>query len=114
MTLGPRVTTSPSSPAPRMRPSGAITATSGSLPWLTLGPVATFGRVRTLAFSPPGGLDLSAYSQGIACADLLARARVVLDYPRRRMALIPPPGNAGAAGVDARAPRRGVPPGKGA
>ena len=90
----------------------AITATSGSLPWLTLGPVATFGRVRTLAFSPPGGLDLSVYSQGIACADLLSRARVVLDYSRRRMALIPPPGT--AAGVDARAPRRGVPPGRGA
>lgn len=93
----------------------AITATSGSLPWLTLGPIATFGRVRTLAFSPPGGLDLSAYSQGIACADLLSRARVVLDYPRRRMALIPPPSDsASASGVDARAPRRGVPPGKGA
>ena len=95
----------------------AITATCGSLPWLTLGPVATFGKVRTLAFSPPGGLDLSAYSQGIACADLLSRARVVLDYPRRRIALIPPPGAAtaaGSAGVDARAPRRGVPPGKGA
>ena len=109
---------SPSSSSSSAQSHLAITATSGSLPWLTLGPVATFGRVRTLAFSPPGGLDLSAYSQGIACADLLSRARVVLDYPRRRMALIPVPAAAGSvagsAGVDARAPRRGVPPGKGA
>lgn len=43
-----------------------------------------------------GGLDISIYSAGIVCGDLLGRLPCVIDYPRKRIAL-PRLGGSGAA-----------------
>ena len=32
-----------------------------------------------------GGLDISIYSGGIICGDLVSRMALVLDYPRKRI-----------------------------
>jgi predicted aspartyl protease len=36
-------------------------------------------------FSQTGGLDISLYSAGMVCIDLLSRMQVVLDYPNKRI-----------------------------
>jgi hypothetical protein len=36
-------------------------------------------------FSKTGGLDISLYSAGMVCIDLLSRMQVVLDYPNKRI-----------------------------
>ncbi|KAL6750622.1 hypothetical protein V8C86DRAFT_2802072 [Haematococcus lacustris] len=38
-----------------------------------------------------GGLDISLYSSGIICQDLIARLAIVIDYPRKRIGLRLPP-----------------------
>jgi hypothetical protein len=40
--------------------------------------------VRAL-FSTSGGLDISLYSAGMVCVDLLSRMQVVIDYPNKRI-----------------------------
>ena len=47
-----------------------------------------FERIRCL-FSASDGLDLSLYTAGIICADLMARCTVFVDYARRRVAFVP-------------------------
>jgi len=49
-----------------------------------------FERIRCL-FSAADGLDLSLYTAGIICADLMARCTVFVDYARRRVAFVPTP-----------------------
>jgi hypothetical protein len=46
--------------------------------------------VRAL-FSKAGGLDISLYSAGMVCADLLSRMQVVVDYPNKRIGWKMPP-----------------------
>jgi hypothetical protein len=42
-------------------------------------------------FSKTGGLDISLYSAGMVCIDLLSRMQVVLDYPNKRIGWKVPP-----------------------
>lgn len=37
-----------------------------------------------------GGLDISLYSAGIICGDLLTRCDMVIDYARKRIGFRPP------------------------
>ena len=60
---------------------------SGALETLVLGSMA-FERSQCL-FAGPGGLDLSVYTSGIICGDLMARCTVILDYARQRVAFVP-------------------------
>ena len=48
-----------------------------------------FGSVHCLLVSRDG-YDLSYYTHGTICGELLSRSRMVVDYPRRRMAFVPP------------------------
>jgi hypothetical protein len=91
--------------------SGAdpVAATPHTLPWLRLGGHTFGGPIQSL-ISGPGGFDLSLYSAGVACADLVSRAGTILDVSRRRVAFLPAPGDRPASPRDARQPRRGVPP----
>jgi hypothetical protein len=66
-------------------------------------------------FSRTGGLDISLYSAGMVCIDLLSRMQVVLDYPNKRIGWKVPQqqqqkqdgvGPAAAAGAAAAASRR--------
>jgi hypothetical protein len=84
---------------------GALKASSADLPWLQWGGLRLEGPVRALIATQPGGLDLSRYASGIACADLLGRAALRLDYRGRRVGLRRPQqggggGRAAAAGGD--------------
>jgi hypothetical protein len=90
---------SPDAASSRLRAGTAV------LPWLQWGALRLEGPVRALVAAPPSagaaagaGLDLSRYASGIACADLLGRADLRLDYRRRRVGLrrpkaarVPPP-----------------------
>jgi hypothetical protein len=40
-------------------------------------------------FTGPGGLEMSVYTSGIICANLMARCTVIVDYARGRMAFVP-------------------------
>ena len=40
-------------------------------------------------FIGSAGLDLSHYVQGIICGEMVARCRTVLDFARKRIALLP-------------------------
>ncbi|WIA19987.1 hypothetical protein OEZ85_005860 [Tetradesmus obliquus] len=42
-------------------------------------------------YSKTGGLDISLYSAGMVCIDLLSRMQVVLDYPNKRIGWKVPP-----------------------
>jgi hypothetical protein len=71
--------------------SGRVRVASGTLAWLELGS-ARFEGVRALlaqSGGAGGGIDLSVYTAGIVCGDLLSRCRVVLDYARSRIAIVP-------------------------
>jgi hypothetical protein len=46
-------------------------------------------------FSTHGGLDISLYSAGMVCVDLLSRMQVVLDYTNKRIGWLPPPPTSG-------------------
>ena len=35
-----------------------------------------------------GGLDMSLYSAGVVCGDLMARLPVAFDYARKRMGIL--------------------------
>jgi hypothetical protein len=67
-----------------------VGVTPGDLAWLALGG-RPYTPVRALV-AGAGGLDLSLYTAGVICADLLSRSTVIVDYPRRRAAFLPPPG----------------------
>ena len=57
-----------------------------------------------LAQADGSGLDLSLYTAGIVCGDLLFRSELILDYPRKRIAFLPVPGAAAppeSAGAEA-------------
>mmetsp|Transcript_20326 Transcript_20326/g.52029 ORF Transcript_20326/g.52029 Transcript_20326/m.52029 type:complete len:651 (-) Transcript_20326:36-1988(-) len=60
----------------------------GELEWMTLSS-HRLERIRCL-FGGSGGLDLSLYTAGIICSDLMSRMHVVVDYARRRIAFLPP------------------------
>ncbi|KAK9832838.1 hypothetical protein WJX81_005582 [Elliptochloris bilobata] len=60
---------------------------SGNLSFMQLSG-SRFERIRCL-FSASDGLDLSLYTAGIICADLMARCTVIVDYARSRVAFIP-------------------------
>ena len=60
---------------------------SGVLPWLRIND-SQFDKLDCL-FIGSAGLDLSHYVQGIVCGELVARCRTVLDFARRRIALVP-------------------------
>jgi len=75
--------------------SSNVKAWGGEFSWAEVAGVR-FAAVRCLLV--PGILDVSLYSAGIICADLMTRGAVVLDYARRRVALqdpnppaVPPP-----------------------
>lgn len=77
-----------------------VKAWSGSFAWAEVASVR-FSRVKCLFV--PNILDVSVYSAGIICADLITRTSVVLDYPRRRIGFLqsadegaPPAGEEGA------------------
>jgi len=74
------------------------TATA-ELPWVRWGALRLEGPVRVLVATQPGGLDLSRYASGIACADLLGRADVRLDYAGRRVGMRRPRGGGAGVGV---------------
>lgn len=57
----------------------------GQLPWVDCGAVR-FEGVRAL-FALQGGLDISCYSAGIICGDLMQRNALVIDYVNRRLGL---------------------------
>jgi len=83
----------PAAPAPSSPPpasASAVGVTPGDLAWLALGG-RPYTPVRALV-AGAGGLDLSLYTAGVICADLLSRSTVIVDYPRRRAAFLPPPG----------------------
>ena len=42
-------------------------------------------QVRCMLAGPMGGLDISMYSGGIICGDLVARKAMVLDISRKRV-----------------------------
>lgn len=60
---------------------------SGELPWLQL--AGTRFHTSKCLFAGAGGLDISAYTAGILCGNLMARCGVVLDYARQRIAFLP-------------------------
>jgi len=57
----------------------------GELPWVECGGVR-FERVRAL-YAVQGGMDVSLYSAGIVCGDLLSRTDIVLDYVNQQIGL---------------------------
>ena len=63
---------------------GSTQVRGGELAWLQLNS-STFRRLKCLLTSQ-AGLDISRYSCGLLCADLMARCTVVLDYARSRLA----------------------------
>lgn len=67
----------------------SIRVQSGELEWMELS-TQRLSRIRCL-FGGSGGLDLSLYTVGIICSDLMARMHVVVDYARRRIAFVEPP-----------------------
>lgn len=68
--------------------SKSVRMESSKLLWLEMG-ASRFERLKCLLAGAPGpGLDLSHYTAGILCGDLLARCRLVFDYARRRVAII--------------------------
>jgi len=75
----------------------SVKVQSGELAWMQLSGFK-LDRVRSL-FGGSGGLDLSLYTCGILCADLMARMHVVVDYARSRIAFLDgrptPPSNNG-------------------
>ena len=64
------------------------TAQSATLPWVQIGR-SRFENARAICIGPRG-LDLSCYTHGIICADLMSRNRVLLDLARGRIAFLPP------------------------
>jgi hypothetical protein len=48
------------------------------------GQVLRLKQVKAL-YTTTGGLDISLYSAGIICGELLDRMQVVFDYPRQRL-----------------------------
>jgi len=89
--------TTPPPPPPSSSSASAVGVTPGDLAWLALGG-RPYTPVRALV-AGAGGLDLSLYTAGVICADLLARATVIVDYPRRRAAFLPPPGRPPSLGA---------------
>ena len=63
-----------------------------SLPWVELSGRRYYNVDCLLAQGAGSGLDLSLYTAGIVCGDLLFRSEVVLDYARQRVAFLPRPG----------------------
>ncbi len=57
----------------------------GELAWVACGGVR-FEAVKTL-YAVHGGLDISRYSAGIVCGDLLGRRSVVFDYVNKRLGI---------------------------
>lgn len=73
--------------------SNRVRVSNAWLAWLEMAG-ARFEGVRALLARSEGGasgagIDLSAHTSGIICGDLLSRCRVVFDYPRSRLALVP-------------------------
>lgn len=60
----------------------------GELAWASCGGVRFQGV--TALFATAGGLDVSVYSSGNICNDLLARTDVAFDYVNRRLWLRQP------------------------
>ncbi|GAX78814.1 hypothetical protein CEUSTIGMA_g6251.t1 [Chlamydomonas eustigma] len=56
------------------------------LPWLNLAAEngVKFEQVKCMYAKGVGGLDISLYSGGIICGDLVARAAIAIDYSRKR------------------------------
>lgn len=69
-----------------------VRVTAANLAWLELGGARFEGVHALLAREERAGagIELSIYSAGIICGDLLSRCRLVLDYPRSRLAVVPP------------------------
>ena len=67
---------------------GELEARRGVIPALKLGPNdCTFKNVSTL-IAVKGGLDLSLWTAGMICVDLLKGCTVIFDYPRGRVSLL--------------------------
>ena len=66
---------------------GSTQVRGGELAWLQLSSSSTFRRLKCLLTSQ-AGLDISRYSSGLLCADLMARCTVVIDYARSRLAFM--------------------------
>ena len=67
---------------------GELEARRGVIPALKLGPHdCTFKNVSTL-IAVKGGLDLSLWTAGMICVDLLKGCTVIFDYPRGRVSLL--------------------------
>lgn len=69
--------------------SGRVKVASCTLPWVEMAGVR-FEGVRALLASNEGsggGIELSSYTSGVVCGDLLGGCRVVLDYSRERVAI---------------------------
>jgi len=66
----------------------SIKVQSGNLEWLELSS-SKLKQVRCL-FGGNGALDLSLYTVGIICADLMGRMNVIVDYARSRIAFVDP------------------------
>ena len=66
---------------------GSTQVRGGELAWLKLSS-STFRHLKCL-FTSQAGLDISRYSCGLLCADLMARCTVVIDYARSRLAFVP-------------------------
>mmetsp|Transcript_36269 Transcript_36269/g.80722 ORF Transcript_36269/g.80722 Transcript_36269/m.80722 type:complete len:304 (+) Transcript_36269:2-913(+) len=56
------------------------------LPWVEISNIR-FGKVKCM-YAGVGGLDISLYSSGIICGDLVARLAMVIDYSRRRIGFL--------------------------
>ena len=64
--------------------------TSSTLGWVEVGGLRFEGARALLAESEGAGgsIELSLYTAGIICGDLLSRCHMVLDYARNRVALV--------------------------
>ncbi|GAB4813185.1 hypothetical protein N2152v2_000231 [Parachlorella kessleri] len=71
--------------------AGRVRVTSSTLGWVEVGGVRFEGARALLAESEGAGgsIELSLYTAGIICGDLLSQCRMVLDYARNRVALVP-------------------------
>eukprot|EP00850_Spirogloea_muscicola_P007869 SM000041S15428 [mRNA] locus=s41:62167:65563:+ [translate_table: standard] len=70
--------------------SAGLTVQVGQLKELCVGGKVFKNARALLSLSEKGGLDLSEYTAGLLCGDILRDSLAVIDYPRRRFALATP------------------------
>ncbi len=77
-------------------PAGADTLVMDSIDWFELGAVRTGSVTAFFAERPEGGILKDRHTDGNVGLGILDRYRIVLDYRRTRLALVPRSGAAGA------------------